>query len=239
MTLIGATLPSPLRTELHQPLTSSGHEEHVIVNVMNRGFAGIWLVVGLVVLVGGGIAYWAFTQKSNAPAEENTNATQTSSPTPPTGTANWKTYRSEVWGIEFKYPSTFVLNTTPHEFWKNFSPYRSGDNFFELIDVQRGCYVGPAKAVGLGYAPSKESSIRTSDGSTIEVKYWTSSDGAVLFGIINHIIPNSDLSLEFTVTSLSGDLIESNYKNASASHSVSEGCVKDFEAILATLTFTK
>jgi len=233
-----------------------------------RGFIGVGLLVAIIlgVVVLGGGAYFVMQQNSssqtasedsqndflpnNTLPTKNTASNQVSNtqPTPSAKTpaspttdkiANWKTYRNDVWGIEFKYPSNFVLNTVPHEFWKKFSPYTSGDNFFELIDAQKGCYVGPAKAVGLGYAPSKESSIRTFNGNAIEVKYWTSSNGAVLFGIINHIIPNSGLSLEFTVTSLSGDLIESNYKNTSASHSISDLCVKDFETILTTLKFTK
>ena len=69
------------------------------------------------------------------------------------------------------------------------------------------------------------------NGNAVEVEYWTSDDGAVFFGLTNQ--------LNFNVTSLSGDLINSNYKNTSANPSVSDNCVKDFETILTTLKFTK
>lgn len=212
-----------------------------------NGFVSVGILLAIIlslVVVGGG-AYYVMQQQSPSQTasenglddlqalpttQQNTNTTQTTSPSP---TANWKTYRSEVWGIEFKYPSNFVLNTSSDAFWKNFDPYRNGNNFFELIDRPRGCYIGPVRVVGLGYESSKRSSIKTSDGTVIEVLYWTADNGSVVFGLIN------DQELPLNLTSLSGDLVVSSYKNAAASRYISDGCIKDFEAILATIKFTK
>ena len=212
-------------------------------------------IVVVVALVAGG---WWYLNKSNVPLSEtqtptlqestntttqapiklSTPTTQTTSPSPTTGTANWKTYRSEKWGIEFKYPSNFVLNTSPNAYWKDFGPYRDGYDFFELVDAQRGCYVGPVKAVGMNdssYTLSNKS-IGTS-GRSLEVKYWLDG-GAVFIGQANLLAPDSGPWLSLNVTSLSNGLIESNYKNASADRTVSENCVKDFETILTTVKFT-
>ncbi|KKR74111.1 MAG: hypothetical protein UU18_C0034G0007 [Parcubacteria group bacterium GW2011_GWB2_40_8] len=53
------------------------------------------------------------------------------------------------------------------------------------------------------------------------------------------VTPRPTSNPNVKVDSLSGDLIESNYKNTSAGRSVNENCVKDFEAVLATVKFTE
>ncbi|KKW47508.1 MAG: hypothetical protein UY98_C0010G0006 [Candidatus Kaiserbacteria bacterium GW2011_GWA2_58_9] len=118
---------------------------------------GILLAIILGVIVVGGGAYFVLQQQppSQSSSEDNLDIlqplpTQPTSPSPTAGTANWKTYRSDKWGIEFKYPSNFFLNTASNELWVTQSPYRDGYDFFELIDTQNGCYIGPVLGVGLG-----------------------------------------------------------------------------------------
>ncbi len=210
-------------------------------------------IVVVIVLVAGG--WWYFSQSNTSPSEsqnpilhENMNTasqapvkpstatTQTTSPSPTTGAENWKTYRSAKWGIEFKYPPSFILNTSPNAYWKDFGPYRDGYDFFELVDTQKNCYIGPVKAVGMhGYTLSSKSI--SANGRSLEVKYWLDND-LVFIGQANLLTPDSGPWLGLNVTSLSNGLIESSYKNASANRTVSESCVKDFETILASVRFT-
>ncbi|MEK7542859.1 MAG: hypothetical protein AAB503_00945 [Patescibacteria group bacterium] len=83
-----------------------------------KGFANVVLIILVVVLVGV-VGYFAFIKKPVTPTvmEQATNNTPTtqqtpslttdniSSQTPLTNeTANWKTYRNDSFGVEFKYP---------------------------------------------------------------------------------------------------------------------------------------
>lgn len=82
-----------------------------------RGFVNIALIILVVVLVGAG-SYFVFVKKpadqptppEQTQARNNTQPTQPPannqpSPTPKDETANWKTYRNENLGFEFKYPA--------------------------------------------------------------------------------------------------------------------------------------
>lgn len=79
----------------------------------NKGFSNVILVIGLVILVG--IAgYFIFVKKSGPVTQKQTSATSnipapTPSPTLTEETTNWKTYRNEKYGIEFRYPSQWQL----------------------------------------------------------------------------------------------------------------------------------
>jgi flagellar basal body-associated protein FliL len=98
------------------------------MNINQKGFANIILVIVIVVLVGT-IGYFAFVKKSEPVAQQPTPTpatTQTKTPAPtPTSkdeTSSWKTYTNTEYGFELKYPATLdsiVVNVT------------SGSNFYK------------------------------------------------------------------------------------------------------------
>ncbi|KKW19214.1 MAG: hypothetical protein UY61_C0061G0002 [Candidatus Adlerbacteria bacterium GW2011_GWC1_50_9] len=208
---------------------------------MNRGFSNVWVIVGLIVVFGGVVAWWAFSQNSSIPTTSDTTELSTT-PLLTGATVNSKTYRSKDWGIEFEYPSRFVLNTSPSAFWKNFGPYREGYDFFELVDSQRNCYIGPVKATGIyseGITTSNKS-VATASAKSLEIKYWTRSDGTIFLGQAGLITPSEGYQLTLNIVSLSNDLIESPHEKSTPGGSVLDTfCIKDFETILTTLEFTK
>ncbi|OGG80115.1 hypothetical protein A2952_03450 [Candidatus Kaiserbacteria bacterium RIFCSPLOWO2_01_FULL_59_34] len=212
---------------------------------------GILLAIILGVIVVGGGAYFVLQQQppSQSSSEDNLDIlqplpTQPTSPSPTAGTANWKTYRSDKWGIEFKYPSNFFLNTASNELWVTQSPYRDGYDFFELIDTQNGCYIGPVLGVGLGghFTQSNKSVVMTS-GKSQTIRYVNYSDGGVFLGLPNIILSDGIYDVPLNLLSLSNELVKSTYstyKSTSANRpTISSNCVKDFETILTTLKFTK
>ena len=224
-----------------------------IHNFMNRGFINIAIIIALVVIVGG-VGWWYLNQSDTSTSETTRLSTQqptgtqaiqddtgqASSRSSATETSNLKTYSSESWGMEFKYPSNFVLNTLPSAFWRDFGIYRDGYDFFELVDTQKNCYIGPVKSVGLaGSGLNINSKTISADGRTLEVEYIVDGSGSsVLFGQAGLLTPDVGPWLSLNVTSLSNELIESNYKNTSTDRTVSEDCVEDFETILTSVRFT-
>ena len=106
---------------------------------MNRGFVSIMLMVAALVVVAAGAGGWWYVSQASEPSEasfptlqENTNteiqaAAKPSAPTPkppvqpsPTPvannkTANWKTYRNESYGFEFKYPTGYATKGVEEE----------------------------------------------------------------------------------------------------------------------------
>src|SRR3989338_7700510 len=97
------------------------------MNMNQKGFANIALVVAIVIVVGA-VGYFVFVKKSEPIAQQPTptptqkvqtptpivTPTQTPSPTPTATnpTANWKTYRVSGYnGYEFKYPQNDTLVT--------------------------------------------------------------------------------------------------------------------------------
>ena len=71
-----------------------------------KGFANIILVVVIIILVGA-IGYFTFVKKSESVAQQSTlTLTKTlvsPTPTTPSETANWGTYKNTTYGFEFNY----------------------------------------------------------------------------------------------------------------------------------------
>ena len=91
-----------------------------------KGFANIMLIVLIIVVVGGAASYFYWTKKATVPVEKTQTADtpppqQTLPPSnnpaiqapPPTSeTTDWKTFRSELAGIEVKYPPKYFVVRT-------------------------------------------------------------------------------------------------------------------------------
>ena len=84
------------------------------MNMNQKGFANIILIVVIVILLGA-VGYFAFVKKSEPVAQQPTpTPTQTNIPTPtpaPNKTANWKTYNNTQYGFQFKYPPNLDIKT--------------------------------------------------------------------------------------------------------------------------------
>src|SRR3989344_5671073 len=95
-----------------------------------KGFANIILIVALVVIVAGGVGYWALTKQSTSvPVAENTKAVQNDSasgnqiPTPapssntvqpsetPVSKPGWTTTTNQQLGISFEHPANATVSS--------------------------------------------------------------------------------------------------------------------------------
>ena len=93
------------------------------MDINQKGFANIALIA-LVVVLAGTVGYFALVKKQEPVAQQTTppsTTTQTPtsqqpSPTPINETANWKTYRNDKFGFEFKYPAELIaVSSGPSE----------------------------------------------------------------------------------------------------------------------------
>ena len=80
------------------------------MNMNKKGFANITLVVVIVVILVGAVGYFAFVKKPALPETQNTTLPTSNNNNVPQNpaaneTANWKTYRSEQYGFEFRHPT--------------------------------------------------------------------------------------------------------------------------------------
>ena len=196
-------------------------------------------VVVVAVLVAGG---WWYMNQSSTPATSELTQTPTlqespsiapqaavkpseqTSPSPAAGTAAWKTYRSEKQGIEFKYPPSFVLDTS--------RAGRPGAMYdFELIDSQRNCYIGPL--IGTEWGPTYSQNSKTLGSMDFYYMYKANSRPEAV-----QVFRSPQMLDYFTLASLSSGLIDSTHKSTSATSELNEGCIQDFETIVTTATFT-
>lgn len=77
-----------------------------------KGSAVIFVLIGILILVGiAGGAYF-FGKISNKPISTPSSVTQTQPTKAVDETANWKTYSNQLMGISFKYPASYKLRET-------------------------------------------------------------------------------------------------------------------------------
>ena len=86
-----------------------------------KGFTNVILVV-IIVAVIAVAGYFIFVKRWDSqqtptllPSTTQTPTPQTSAPAPKDETENWKTYRNEVYGIEFKYPDHLLLDAIDYK----------------------------------------------------------------------------------------------------------------------------
>lgn len=83
---------------------------------MQKGFAGIFVLIVVVIAALGG-AYYLGTQKASLPGIKQ--STVSPSPSPFDETANWKTYANEKFGYSIKYPSHILIQLVCPDYEKD------------------------------------------------------------------------------------------------------------------------
>lgn len=76
------------------------------MNINQKGFANIILIVVIVAVFVGVVGYFVFGKKSEQATQQQQTTTQTK---PKDESANWKSYRNEEYGFEFKYPTGWEI----------------------------------------------------------------------------------------------------------------------------------
>ena len=93
-----------------------------MMSIMNpfeqKGFGWLGLLIVLAIIIGGG--YWVWQNRLGSPTSKST-----------VDISNWKTYRNEEYGFEFKYPGNFLEIKENNEPWGTgfqllFLKYKSG-----------------------------------------------------------------------------------------------------------------
>jgi len=77
----------------------------------NRAFSKIWIIVIILVLVGGGVLTWQYLRLSKEKSELPKEVEVSQEEVIGRETADWKIYRNILQGYEIKYPKDFYLFT--------------------------------------------------------------------------------------------------------------------------------
>ncbi len=104
------TSPAPTSSISNQPIPSINPISQRTAPLQSqKGHRLLWLFVALIILFGAGYFAYGYYQKNLVPPASSTPPFQPSSNPSPSSTssaipADWKTYKNEQYGLEFKYP---------------------------------------------------------------------------------------------------------------------------------------
>lgn len=191
---------------------------------MNKRF-----VLGLVVVVAvaAGLGYFAVLKKAEPPPIQAT---------PTDDTLNWHTLRIEgEGGLEIKYPSSFTVSEFPEDL-KHFLPYEGKPGVVELVDMRRGCYIGPLDMlkVDLVNKKTETKTIQTRSGKVDFAYMGEAGRRELIFSSLLYVNVTAYTSLRLTSTSNSS-IQNKTWFQRSAPPIINESCITDFENIVASL----
>ena len=123
-----------------------------------RGFSNVLIGFIIALIAAAAAAYVVLTQRPVAPRPPllPPDASIPTSPASQSGTANWKTYRSEVYGFEFRYPDDaqvgesgiMVFGTQPPTIVERILLKK---NYIPFSPFLVFCYIGPCEYENYGF----------------------------------------------------------------------------------------